>query len=74
MKNVYSVLRSQGLPMKAALVAASTVASSAFADVSADIAAAEAAGVSNVTLAVGAVIAIAAIVLGVSIIRSLLSR
>ena len=50
------------------------VASSAFADVTADIAAAQASGVSNVTLAVGAVIAIAAVVLGVGIIRSLLAR
>jgi len=38
------------------------------------ITAAQAAGVSNVTLAVGAIIAIAAVVLGVGIIKGLLSK
>ena len=56
------------------LVLSSLAAVPAFADISADIGAAETAGVSNVTLAVGAVIAIAAVVLGVGIIRGLLSR
>lgn len=60
---------------KAALVGVTTLATMpAFADIAADIAAAESAGVSNVTLAAGAVIAIAAVVLGIGIIKGLLSR
>lgn len=55
-------------------VFSSVAATSAFADIAADIGAAQTAGVSNVTLAVGAVVAIAAVALGISIIRGLLSR
>jgi hypothetical protein len=74
MKNTFTVLRSKGVKFGAAVVAASATASPAFADIAADINAAQTSGVSNVTLAVGAVIAIAAVALGVSIIRGLLSR
>jgi hypothetical protein len=70
MKTVFSVLRSKGLKMKAAVSANNP----AFADMAADINAAKADGVSNVTLAAGAVIAIAAIVLGIGVIRNLLAR
>lgn len=74
MKNVFTVLRSKGAKISAAVAAGSLMASPSFADVAADITAAQTEGVSNVTLAVGAVIAIAAVALGVSIIRGLLSR
>ena len=74
MKTTFSVLRSKGFALKTAVLAGSFAAFPALADISADIGAAETAGVSNVTLAVGAVIAIAAVVLGVGIIRGLLSR
>lgn len=74
MKNTFSVLRSKGVKVSAAASALLVTATPVLADVAADIAAAKTEGVSNVTLAVGAVIAIAAVALGVSIIRGLLSR
>jgi hypothetical protein len=74
MKNTFTVLRSKGIKVVSAVAAASVFATPAFADIAADIGAAQTAGVSNVALAVGAVIAIAAVALGVSIIRGLLSR
>lgn len=61
---------------KSGLVAviSTAVASPAFADIAADIAAAQASGENNVTLAVTAVIGIAAVVLGVGIVLRLLGR
>lgn len=77
MKTAFSVLRSKGVKMKAAVstgVLAFAVNNPVFADMAADINAAKTDGISNVTLAAGAVIAIAAIVLGIGIIRNLLAR
>ena len=61
---------------KSGLVAviSTVVAAPAFADIAADIAAAQTSGTTNVGLAVTAVIAIAAVVLGVGIVLRLLSR
>lgn len=60
--------------LKAAVGVAAAAALPASAQVADAIAAAQSEGISNVTLAVGAIIAVAAVALGVSIIRSLLSR
>jgi hypothetical protein len=74
MKNAFVLLRSKGVKVVAAVSASMVAASSAHADIAADIAAAQTSGISNVTLAVGAVIAVAAIVLGVGIVLSLMKR
>lgn len=74
MKTTFAVLRSKGVKFGAAVAGSVALVSPAFADVAADIASAQTEGVSNVTLAVGAVISIAAICLGISIIRSILTR
>lgn len=73
MKTTFSVLRSKGFKLSA-ITAAVVSSAGAHADIEASIAAAQASGISNVTLAVGAVIAVAAIVLGVSIVLSLMKR
>lgn len=76
MKNLSTSVRAKGVAFKTMVATGLLAVAStpAFAQVADDIAAAKAEGISNVTLAVGAVIAIAAIALGVGIIRSLLSR
>jgi hypothetical protein len=73
MKNAFSVLRSRAVKFgTAATVLAS--AGAANADTAAAIAAAESAGISQVTLAIGAVVAICALVMGLNIVIGLLKR
>lgn len=73
MKNYFVLLKTR-TGKTAAAVASVIAAASAHADIAADIAAAETSGISNVTAAAGAVIAVAAIVLGIGIVLSLLKR
>ncbi|UTF61281.1 hypothetical protein [Gilvimarinus sp. DA14] len=76
MKNAFTLLKSK--TAKAAAVVTGALASTAtFAQetgISSAISAAETEGVSSVTLAVGAVIAVAAVAMGFSIIRGIISR
>ena len=74
MKNTFTLLRSQSVKVGSAIAASLAVVSTAHADVAADIAAAETAGISQVTLAIGAVVAICALVMGLNIVIGLLKK
>lgn len=77
MKNKFSVLRSKGVKFTAA-VAASAMAFAAnnpvFAIGTAEITAAQEAGVSAVTLAVAGLIGIVAVIIGVNIVLSVMKK
>jgi hypothetical protein len=75
MKNIFAVLRSKGFKVVAAATATSlAVIQPAYADIEAEIAAAQSAGISQVTLAIGAVVAICALVMGLNIIIGLIKK
>jgi hypothetical protein len=74
MKNTFTLLRSKAVKIGSAVAASFAVVSAAHADIAADIAAAESAGTSQVTLAVGAVVAICALVMGLNIVIGLLKK
>lgn len=74
MKTKFAVLRSKGVKVVSIVAAAATASVPAFADTAAAIAAAETEGTGNVTLAVGAVIAAAAIMFCIGYVRSLIGK
>lgn len=75
MRTTFSVLRSKGFKIVAAATATSlAVIQPAHADIAAAIEAAETAGISQVTLAIGAVVAICALVMGLNIVMGLLKK
>lgn len=74
MKNTFSVLRSKGVKVASAVAASVAVVSPAHADIEAAITAAQTAGISQVTLAIGAVVAICALVMGLNIIVGLMKK
>jgi hypothetical protein len=70
----FGLLKSRTFKSSAVVVSLLAAASSAHADIAADIAAAGAAGETNVGLAITAVIGIAALVMGIGVVLSLLKR
>ena len=74
MKNLFSTMRSKVAKVAASLAAAVAVAAPAHADIETAITAAQAAGISQVTLAIGAVVAICALVMGLNIVIGLLKK
>lgn len=74
MPKMFIVLKSRTAKSAAFVTSALLAASAAHADIAADIAAAQATGETNVGLAISAVIGIAALVMGIGVVLSLLKR
>jgi hypothetical protein len=74
LKNTFTVLRSKGVKLASAVAASVAVVAPAHADIEDAITAAQSAGISQVTLAIGAVVAICALVMGLNIIVGLLKK
>lgn len=74
MKNVFAVLRSKGFKVASVFSALAVASTAAHADIAASIGTAQAEAETNVGLAIVAVIAIAALVMGLGIITGLIKR
>ena len=74
MKTTFAVLRSKVVQVVAAVSASAVAVAPAYADTAAAITAAQTEGISNVTLAVGAVIAAAAVMFCIGYVRNLIGK